>query len=193
MASLAARIKDDNTCGPDYRAQNPLVLQAYNGLLAYPLLYKAGCLQDNSSSSSSPSNSSLGGGGGDESAGNNSAGGYCFASAITNALSPSDSYIYYLPLGVSLPGGARTSCSQCLKDTMAVFRQGARDANQPVSATYVDAAQQIDLGCGPVFVNATVPEKAGKSGAGRGGMDGRVGMWGVGVAVVVAVVVGGVL
>ena len=192
MASLAAQIKADSTCGPDYRAQNPLVLQAYNGLLAYPLLYKAGCLQDNSSSPSSSSSSNSSGSGSDGSSGNS--GGYCFASAITNALSPSDSYIYYLPLGVSLPGGARPSCNQCLKDTMAVFQQGARDANQPVSATYVDAAQQIDLGCGPAFVNVTVPVKAGKSGTGRArGVDARVGMWGlaVGVAAVVAVMVGG--
>ncbi|KAA6416216.1 MAG: hypothetical protein FRX48_00936 [Lasallia pustulata] len=48
MSSLATQIKQDSTCGPDYRAQNPLVLQAYNGLLAYPPLYKAGCLQASS-------------------------------------------------------------------------------------------------------------------------------------------------
>lgn len=32
-----------------------------------------------------------------------------FADAITNSFSPSDSYVYYLPLGLSLPGGARPS------------------------------------------------------------------------------------
>ena len=80
-----------------------------------------------------------------------------FADAITNTSSPTDSYIYYLPLGIALPGGARPTCSQCLNKTMAIFANAASNASQPISANYISAAQEIDLGCGPNFVNATIP------------------------------------
>ncbi|MCJ1300784.1 hypothetical protein MMC08_003583 [Hypocenomyce scalaris] len=147
MSSLATQIKADSNCGADYRAQNPLVLQAYNGLVAYNLLYNAGCLKDNTTDDSN----------------------YCFANAITNTTSPSDSYIYYLPLGIALPGGATPTCSTCLQQTMNIFHAGADDPTEPVSADYVNAAQQIDLGCGPDFVNTTVPVVTGKSAAAAAG------------------------
>ncbi|KAH0559223.1 hypothetical protein GP486_004264 [Trichoglossum hirsutum] len=84
MSTYARNLKLDSNCGDDFRAQNPLVLQAYQGLLAYEPLYRAGCLKATTTT-----------------------GGYCFANAITNTSSSSDSYIYFLPLGVPLPGGAR--------------------------------------------------------------------------------------
>ncbi|KAH0538678.1 hypothetical protein FGG08_004753 [Glutinoglossum americanum] len=122
MSLFARSLKQDNNCGDDYRAQNPLVVQAYNGLLAYEPLYHAGCLQDQSTGS------------------------YCFANAITNASSAADSYVYFLPLGVSLPGGARPTCNSCLQRTMATFSTFAANATQPLSGTYVAAAQQINIG-----------------------------------------------
>jgi len=37
------------------------------------------------------------------------------------------------------------------------FAGYAANRDQPVSRTYTSTAQQINLGCGPNFVNATVP------------------------------------
>ena len=143
MGSLAQQLRLDANCGADYTLQNPTVRQAYNGLVAYDPLYKAGCEKDESSN-------------------------YCFAAAITNSSSPSDSYIYYLPLGVSLPGGSQPTCSGCLKNTMSVFNAAAMNKSQPINGDYASAAQLIDLGCGPGFVNATVPQGGGGSGSTSG-------------------------
>jgi hypothetical protein len=52
MATYARSLKLDNNCGDDFRAQNPLVVQAYQGLLAYEPLYHAGCLKAISSTGS---------------------------------------------------------------------------------------------------------------------------------------------
>ncbi|MCJ1363184.1 hypothetical protein MMC16_002291 [Acarospora aff. strigata] len=141
MNAFANQIRLDGNCGQDYKNQNPIVVLAYDGMVGYEPLYHAGCLKD-------------------------STGNYCFADAITNTSSPTDSYIYYLPLGINLPGGARPTCSECLSRTMSIFATAASNASQPISSKYVAAAQQIDLGCGPNFVNASIP--ATKSSAGRG-------------------------
>lgn len=79
-----------------------------------------------------------------------------FANAITNNTNPADSYAYYLPLGTDMPGGSRPTCNQCLKDTMLIYTSFASNKTQPLSQTYVAAAQQVNIGCGPNFVNATV-------------------------------------
>ncbi|KAI9817829.1 MAG: hypothetical protein M1827_000948 [Pycnora praestabilis] len=136
MSSLAQELRQDSNCGTDYGYQNPVVQQAYNGLVAYEPLYRAGCLKDFSGS-------------------------YCFADAITNTSSPSDSYTYYLPLGVSLPGASSPTCNTCLQNTMAVFDEAAANKSQPVSAVYAAAAQQMDIKCGPTYINATVPKATG--------------------------------
>lgn len=132
MSSLAAEIQDESNCGADYKAQNPTVLQAYSGLKAYEPLYHAGCMMDEQSND------------------------YCFVDAVTNASSPSSVYIYYLPLGISLPSTTVPSCSTCMQDTMAIFANAASDATQPVSGDYSAAAQLIDTTCGAKFVNASV-------------------------------------
>ncbi len=49
------------------------------------------------------------------------------------------------------------TCSSCLQQTMGIFDAAAANRSQPVSAVYSQAAQLIDLGCGPAFVNQTVP------------------------------------
>ena len=46
MNTKARTLLSKNHCGVDYENDNPQVLQAYNGLLAYEPLYKASCLQD---------------------------------------------------------------------------------------------------------------------------------------------------
>ena len=110
--------------------QNPVVMQAYNGFMAYDPLYKAGCLKDLD-------------------------GTYCYAEAATNA-TPSSGYVYYLPLGVPLPSSTRPTCSKCLRDTMSVFSTYAAKSKQALSTDYSAAAQQVDISCGPRFVEATV-------------------------------------
>ncbi|KAI9839147.1 MAG: hypothetical protein M1819_003140 [Sarea resinae] len=131
MNSLAMQIREDINCGADYRLQNPIVIQAYNGLVAYDPLYHAGCLKDSNNN-------------------------YCFANAVTNTSSPSDSYIYYLALGIALPGGLTPTCNMCLQNTMAILSAAAANTSQPVSTDYAAAAQELDVGCGPSFANSTI-------------------------------------
>ncbi|KAL9094573.1 MAG: hypothetical protein Q9165_003132 [Trypethelium subeluteriae] len=140
MSDLAPELISNANCGADFRAQNPTVLQAYDGFVSYGVLYNAGCQKDPSS------------------------GNYCFANAITNTSSATDSYPYFLPLGVALPGGQPPSCNACLQSTMATFSSAASNATQPVSANYKEAAEQINEACGPNFVNENVMVM---SGAGR--------------------------
>jgi hypothetical protein len=44
MASLARQIQSPDNCAADLQNQNPTVLQAYTGFVAYQSLYHAGCL-----------------------------------------------------------------------------------------------------------------------------------------------------
>ncbi|RPB04879.1 hypothetical protein L873DRAFT_1665391 [Choiromyces venosus 120613-1] len=133
MEKLGWQIRLDENCGQDFRNQNPIVIQAYTGFISYRAVYSAGCLKSASGS-------------------------YCYVDAITNVSSPSDSYVYYLPLGIKFPGGSRPTCSSCLSQTMAIFASAAGNSSQPLSGTYVPAAEQINLGCGPNFVNTTVEQ-----------------------------------
>ncbi|KAG9557779.1 hypothetical protein KCU79_g9336, partial [Aureobasidium melanogenum] len=122
-----------DNCAADLQNQNPTVMQAYTGFVAYQSLYHAGCLL------------------------NSNTGSYCFSDAVTNASSPTDSYVYYLPLGISLPSTTSPSCSSCLRDTMSVFASTATNRSQPLSKVYGTAAAMIDLTCGADFVNASIP------------------------------------
>ncbi|MCJ1306582.1 hypothetical protein MMC25_000225 [Agyrium rufum] len=167
MNALALELRSDSNCGADYADENSLVRQAYSGLLAYVPLYQASCLKTSSNSASS----------------SNSDAHYCFADAITNSSSPTDAYVYNLPLGIALPGGSRPTCSTCLQMTMNTFAEYAGNLTQPISSTYVSAATQIDSGCGPSFVNASVTPIEGsassaavslKLGALRGGAWGEL-------------------
>ncbi|KAG9841991.1 hypothetical protein KCV05_g8368, partial [Aureobasidium melanogenum] len=133
MASLARQIQLPDNCAADLQNQNPTVMQAYTGFVAYQSLYHAGCLL------------------------NSNTGSYCFSDAVTNASSPTDSYVYYLPLGISLPSTTSPSCSSCLRDTMSVFASTATNRSQPLSKVYGTAAAMIDLTCGADFVNASIP------------------------------------
>ncbi|KEQ86127.1 hypothetical protein M438DRAFT_270930 [Aureobasidium pullulans EXF-150] len=135
MASLARQIQSPNNCAADLQNQNPVAMQAYDGFVAYQSLYHAGCLL------------------------NSETGAYCFSDAVTNATSPTDSYVYYLPLGVSLPGTTAPSCSECLRDTMSAFGSAATNRSQPVSNVFASAAAMIDLTCGADFVNASIPHQ----------------------------------
>ncbi|EAT91752.1 hypothetical protein HBH56_010580 [Parastagonospora nodorum] len=136
MDSFARELQMASACKQDLDNDMPLVIQALNGLVAYPVAYSASCLRDTEGS-------------------------YCFANAVSNTSSPTDSYSYYLPVGQELPAGSRPTCNSCLQDAMAVFAQYANNATQPVSRTYAAASQQLTIGCGRSFVNVTAaPLKA---------------------------------
>jgi hypothetical protein len=146
MNSLSGNLT--NACASDLSAQNPTVEQAQLGLEAYNTLYTASCLRNPTTSA------------------------YCFAAAVTNASSPTDSYIYYLPLNISLPGGAAPTCDKCLINTMAVFDKATADRSSPLASDYAAAAQQINLHCGPSFVNTTLAVASSPSIAGRASVPG---------------------
>jgi hypothetical protein len=44
MASLARQIQSPDNCAADLQNQNPTVMQAYTGFVAYQSLYHAGCI-----------------------------------------------------------------------------------------------------------------------------------------------------
>ena len=155
MASYASALQADANCGADLQMQNPMVAQAYNGFLAYPSLYSAGCLKD-------------------------SDGSYCFANAVTNASAPTSSYVYYLPLGVQLPTGTQPACTSCLQSTMEVFASAAGNSSLPLSRDYPVAAGQIDAECGPAFVVASVSMNSAAMSVRAGGWK-----WVLGVGMVV--------
>ncbi|QDS71988.1 hypothetical protein FKW77_001574 [Venturia effusa] len=139
MQKIAYKIKQPETCGDDYTAHNPLVLQAYQGLLAYASMYQAGCLKD-------------------------TAGRYCFANAITGTNSTlADVYPYWLPLGTDMPSGFRSTCTTCLKNTMGIFKASAANSTLPISRTYAAAAQLINIGCGPNYVSESIDLRSASS------------------------------
>jgi len=142
LASLAANISAPANCASDLATQNPLIQQAELGLKAYKPLYSASCLRNPQTSS------------------------YCFADAITNATSPTDSYIYYLPLNISLPGGSQPTCNACLKSSMAIFSAASSDRKSAIANTYLTAAQQINVQCGPGFVNSSLAAETKSSAPG---------------------------
>ena len=138
MSGYASTLRGDSACGEDYNKENPIVRQAYNGLVAYDTLYHASCLKGSPGADGKTSD-------------------YCYTNAVTNSSSPTDTYVYYIPLGLSLPAGSMPTCSQCLKDTMRLFATAAGNKSQPASLTYTDAAGRIDIQCGSNFVNQSVP------------------------------------
>jgi len=97
--------------------------------------------------------------------------------AITNSTSPSDAYIYFLPLNTSLPGGSQPTCNTCLKNTMQVYEAASADRTSAIAGTYVDAATQVNVQCGPGFVNQSLAAAAVTGAAGRGIDVGFGGNW----------------
>lgn len=132
MAHLASELISDKACGQDYKLGNALVVQAYTAMIAYRPVYRATCLKDPST------------------------GEFCFTEAATNPKNVAGYYVYFLPIGIGFPGSSRPICNECLQATMEVFAESALIKGQPLAETYIPAAQQINMGCGPGFVNATV-------------------------------------
>ncbi|KAK9469583.1 hypothetical protein V1512DRAFT_201942 [Lipomyces arxii] len=131
MNYYGTQLLSENTCLEDYELENPLVRQAYNAFTSYNMLYSSGCLKS-------------------------STGSYCYVDSVTNSTNPGDSYLYYLPLGISLPGGVRPSCSSCSQDIMSVLFNYAGNTSIPLSRTYVSSGQLLNINCGPNFVSTAV-------------------------------------
>jgi hypothetical protein len=89
MQTSARELMAASACKTDLANDNPLVIQALNGLVAYPVVFAASCLKDVHSKTGS----------------------YCFANAVTNTSSTTDSYPFYLPVGQELPAGSRPTCN----------------------------------------------------------------------------------
>ncbi|KAK4092385.1 hypothetical protein Purlil1_3006 [Purpureocillium lilacinum] len=140
LSQAAQNLTTEANCKAEIDQRQSLVLEAWRGLKAYEVLYKATCLQDNATSM------------------------YCFANAVTNLTTPSDSFLYFVPFGLALPGSSTPSCNWCNKETMAIYRAASADRQQFVADKYEPAARQINAVCGPNFVNGTLP--AAQSAAG---------------------------
>lgn len=141
MSAFAANISSSSACAADLSTQNPLINQARLGLSAYKPIYTATCLKNQISKS------------------------YCFAEAITNATNPADTYLYYLPLNITLPGGSQPTCNSCLQNSMAVYEAASADRTSAIASNYVNAAMQVNVNCGPNFVNASLAAAVAINGA----------------------------
>jgi hypothetical protein len=139
MTKLASNLTSSDNCGADYKLGNPVVTQAYDGMISYEPIATASCLEDPST------------------------GDFCFTQAATNSSNISDYYLYFLPLDNSLPGGSRPTCNECTQATMAVFQKAAATKDSPLEDTYIPAAQTINVGCGPNYVNATIDDSSDDS------------------------------
>jgi hypothetical protein len=65
---------------------------------------------------------------------------------------------------VSLVGGSQPTCDSCLKQTMAVFETETSDRKSALFSDYVGAAMQVNVNCGPGFVNSSLaPAASGAS------------------------------
>lgn len=137
---MAKNLTDASNCGTDYNLGNSVVVQSYIAMIAYPTLYSATCLKDPDSAA------------------------YCFANGVTNLTTPSNFYVYFLPLNVSLPGSSTPTCNWCLQKTMGIYQSAAANRALPIANTYVSAAQQVNTLCGPTFVNTTLPNAIVASG-----------------------------
>ena len=136
MASLASELVMDSNCGEEYQDGNPIVTHAQAGLVAYEPVYRAACLTNEETED------------------------YCFIDAVNNSSNQEDFFIYHLAIGTELPAASRPTCNQCLVDVMDVYAGYATNDEQPVSETYTSAAKQVNLACGPDFVNASLPVRS---------------------------------
>ncbi|KAK3180092.1 hypothetical protein K4F52_008492 [Lecanicillium sp. MT-2017a] len=133
MEKAAKNLVSESNCKKEFDNGQAKVVDAFNGLRAYSVMYSATCLQTKDTDNPT----------------------YCYASAVTNTTHPSDIFLYSLPYNVGLPGSSAPSCDWCTSETMAIFHSATSDSSQPISTTYKDAARQVNTICGPDFVNAT--------------------------------------
>jgi hypothetical protein len=144
LTQLARNLTAPENCGADYNRGFASVVDAHRGMLAYAPVYGATCLRDPET------------------------GAYCYANAITNASDPSTPHFYFLPLNKTLPGNTTPNCGSCLQRTMDVYQAATADRTQLIARTYVSAAEQVNIVCGPNFVNKTLADPTSPSAAAMG-------------------------
>ncbi|ETN36893.1 uncharacterized protein HMPREF1541_07880 [Cyphellophora europaea CBS 101466] len=160
MTDIARQLTLDTHCGADFRARQPLVIQAYNGLLGYEAVATSTCLKTTNYNGTAAPSTSLPDDDDDKAAQ------YCFTAALTNRASPSDPFPYYTAIGMNLPSVATPTCNGCLKAAMQVFAQWAVKSEQPLSMTYLACAQTVDAVCGAGFADTNVKVGSVNSGSG---------------------------
>ncbi|KHN95168.1 uncharacterized protein MAM_07053 [Metarhizium album ARSEF 1941] len=133
MTQAAQNLTTNGNCKREFDQNQTQVVQAWQGLKAYKVLYSATCLQDPSSNS------------------------YCYANAVTNFTNPSDVYFYFMPFGQPLIASATPSCNWCIQNTMSIYQSASADRQQLLTPTYQAAANLLNARCGPDFVNSTLP------------------------------------
>ncbi|KAK4174822.1 hypothetical protein QBC36DRAFT_34555 [Triangularia setosa] len=140
FAQLAQNFTSMDHCGADYAKGTPAMVNTYKAMVAYAPIYSVGCLRDEKTSA------------------------YCFANAVANTTSRGNTYLYtLLPFNKSLPGSSVTTCDECTKQTMNIYQASTADRRQQISLTYEGAAKQINLVCGPSFVQETLAPEAVRS------------------------------
>lgn len=126
----------EDVCSQDLKANNAMVTQTRDGLLAYSLMRDVACLPDQATNA------------------------YCYVEAAHSS-NAGDLYFYKLPLGYQLPASTKPSCSACTKSVMNLYAQ----SNLTALAGVYDSAATIANGvCGSGFV--TVPSGGVSGGAG---------------------------
>ncbi|KAI1431032.1 hypothetical protein GGR50DRAFT_681812 [Xylaria sp. CBS 124048] len=142
FTDLATRLIVDDSCGKEFHEGNALVTQAYQGMEAYKTLFDATCLHDADDPSSN----------------------YCFTNAVTNPTTASDSYLYFLPLNMSLPTTSSPNCSACTRQTMQIYQAATANRKADIAFTYQDAAEHINSQCGNNFTNVSLAAVARSDG-----------------------------
>jgi hypothetical protein len=135
MRTAARNLTESENCEAEWENGLTTVMQAYRGLMAYEMMYTAACLQDPETEN------------------------YCFATSVTNTSTPSDTYLYFLPYNLSMPGSSSPSCTWCNQEVMGIFHAASANRRQLIATTYEGAARQVNTMCGQAFVNGTLPEE----------------------------------
>src|SRR5687768_950093 len=128
MRNAASNLTESENCETEWENGLTTVMQAYRGLMAYEMMYAATCLQDPDTEN------------------------YCFATAVTNTSTPSDTYLFFLPYNLSMPGSSTPSCTWCNQEIMGIFHSAAANRRQLIATTYEGAARQVNTMCGQGFV-----------------------------------------
>lgn len=148
MKDLAHRMLLNQTCGVDYQRNNSNVVQAYSNLVAYPVVYQTTCLQTDASKNAAAGLPT-----------DHNRTEYCYINALYNEAEVSESILYLLALGTSLPTGpgyGTPGCSECTRQVMSIYHTFTDDENQPIRQTYEQAAAIIDGNCSQGFAQASV-------------------------------------
>ena len=199
LLSLAKDLLNHKNCGRDYGLGNPLVVDAYQGLIAYEAVYRASCLKSSQT------------------------GRYCFVDALSSPPAgsnssrhsstsppPGDYDMFSVPLGYPLTQDPAEqhgegdnpakedpflSCNECVRREMEVYAGFARRDGQPVAGSYLPSAQVVNRWCGEGFVDLNITLGAKKPAGFSSGVAvirPRLSISGILLAVALVVLMGGI-